>query len=49
MRYKPERALTHIVENYSNLFEFSVEMRYKPERALTLEKLVECAFKHVFL
>ena len=34
MRYKPERALTHIDIFFGQAYYF-VEMRYKPERALT--------------
>ena len=41
MRYKPERALTHLVAVLCNASAiFQVEMRYKPERALTLYKLI---------
>ena len=36
MRYKPERALTHITPGFPQGVIALVEMRYKPERALTL-------------
>ena len=35
MRYKPERALTHVKRGYPSREFSNVEMRYKPERALT--------------
>ena len=35
MRYKPERALTHIMIMSNSYRFYCVEMRYKPERALT--------------
>ena len=37
MRYKPERALTHVLFYPSEEHSVRVEMRYKPERALTLQ------------
>ena len=38
MRYKPERALTHLCTVQYMKIRVYVEMRYKPERALTLTK-----------
>ena len=47
MRYKPERALTHLCTVQYMKIRVYVEMRYKPERALTLSSslMVEMRYK----